>query len=75
MSWIEPINIPHVGVEIRPPVNDPESGYRRYAGNPYGRGGCPIDFDGKHYESINAAARTIGVTKEKMLRMLGRKKR
>jgi hypothetical protein len=66
VTWLEPVN-----VDL--PSNDPESGFRRYPGNKYGRGGCPIVFDGKTYKSIAEAAKAAGVNSHKMRRVLGRK--
>jgi hypothetical protein len=47
---------------------------RRYPGNPTGRGGRPIEFNGKRYGSIASAARAAGLNACTMRRKLGLKK-
>jgi hypothetical protein len=62
VSWVSILN--HEQKEERRP----------YPGNPTGRGGRPVEFNGKHYGSIASASRANGIDPCTLRRKLGLKK-
>jgi hypothetical protein len=72
VSWLRVIEITQERAVVRDAAN--ESGaYPRYPGNKYGRAGCPVNFGGKPYRSIAAAARANGISGSAVRLAIGRK--